>query len=450
MQHTEDKTALNVDSVDAFKPKIDRGKKVKRHVAGQVPEAGADAMDVDEGFFAQHAAERGADPHGSDDVHGLGEGAYEDEDEPRVRRRRRERVEAEVIDDDQPSGGSGGGDEAGGGFVEGDVVEGDAAERMEEEAEDEEAIAARRARIRDRLRRRNAEAEEEEEEEEGFGAPEDEAEEEEAWPAGDADGEESEWETESDESDDETTLLKPVFVPKSKRGTIAELEAKAAQEEERERAQAEKLEKRKAETRNMVAEQIRRDEEQVENHVDGNDSDANMPSDTDDNEDPMAYEAWKVRELQRVKRDRDLRLVHEQEKAETERRRGLTDEQRAAEDAALGKNKVEDKGKWKFMQKYYHKGAFYMDETEMDDKDVRKREFDGATLDDKFDKQALPKVMQVKKFGFSGQTKYTHLKDQDTTDFDNPWNQKNQLRANYDSKMAGVGDIDSAGRKRKK
>jgi microfibrillar-associated protein 1 len=153
----------------------------------------------------------------------------------------------------------------------------------------------------------------------------------------------------------------------------------------------------------------------------------------------------------RVKRDRDERTKFLQEKNEILRRRAMTEEERQAEDEKLGAdhNSKKQQVAYNFMQKYYHKGAFYMDETEMDDKDVRKREMDGATLEDKFDKQALPKVMQVKKFGFSGQTKYTHLKDQDTTDFDNPWNQKNELRADYDSKMAGIGDIDSAGRKRK-
>eukprot|EP00656_Telonema_subtile_P016770 TRINITY_DN1888_c0_g1_i2.p1 TRINITY_DN1888_c0_g1~~TRINITY_DN1888_c0_g1_i2.p1 ORF type:complete len:114 (+),score=15.30 TRINITY_DN1888_c0_g1_i2:239-580(+) len=54
--------------------------------------------------------------------------------------------------------------------------------------------------------------------------------------------------------------------------------------------------------------------------------------------------------------------------AETERRRNLTDAQRDAEDKAdkdrqyrLGK--MQDKKKWGFMQKYYHKGAFFQVQT---------------------------------------------------------------------------------------
>lgn len=68
------------------------------------------------------------------------------------------------------------------------------------------------------------------------------------------------------------------------------------------------------------------------------------------------------------------------------------------------------------MQKYYHKGAFYMDEDSVKDtSDVRLRAADAATGEDKFNKEALPQVMQVKNFGRAGQTKYTHLLDQDTT-----------------------------------
>lgn len=55
------------------------------------------------------------------------------------------------------------------------------------------------------------------------------------------------------------------------------------------------------------------------------------------------------------------------------------------------------------------------------DDDLYKRDFSAATLEDHFDKTILPKVMQVKNFGRSGRTKYTHLVDQDTTQFDSPW-----------------------------
>jgi len=63
-----------------------------------------------------------------------------------------------------------------------------------------------------------------------------------------------------------------------------------------------------------------------------------------------------------------------------------------------------------------------------DEDDVYKRDFSGATLEDHFDKSVLPKVMQVKNFGRSGRTKYTHLVDQDTTAFDSPWSQETTSR----------------------
>ena len=59
-----------------------------------------------------------------------------------------------------------------------------------------------------------------------------------------------------------------------------------------------------------------------------------------------------------------------------------------------------EKKNWKFMQKYWHKGAYY--QTGADDQfqdkesdDIFRRDFSSPTGEDKFDKTILPKVMQV-------------------------------------------------------
>ncbi|CAM9648046.1 unnamed protein product [Chrysoparadoxa australica] len=318
-------------------------------------------------------------------------------------------------------------------------------QELVEAEENDDAIAQRRARIRQKLK---AKREEEEAELEG------QADQEEA--AGpESSSESSEWETDTDDSDvEQQRLLKPVFVPKAKRETILEQELlEAARLEAQGRFKAE-MEERKKESRTLVAEEVRRDQEQSEKVLDGVDSDLEMPNDDDEIDEEKEYEDWKVRELQRVKRDQEEREKILKEAAEVERRRKLTPEARKAEDEARrakeGKLKKE-KPKIGFMQKYYHKGAFYMDDDTLakDKNDVRTRDYMEPTGEDKFNKEAMPKVMQVKNFGRSGQTRWTHLTNEDTTKFDAAWADKNMVRKSK-IRAAGTGDIDAAFRKRTK
>uniref|UniRef100_A0A1I8FJY1 ANK_REP_REGION domain-containing protein n=1 Tax=Macrostomum lignano TaxID=282301 RepID=A0A1I8FJY1_9PLAT len=116
----------------------------------------------------------------------------------------------------------------------------------------------------------------------------------------------------------------------------------------------------------------------------------------------VAYEAWKLRELKRLKRDREEReAAPAEQEEELQRLRNMTEEERLAEQRRRPKvidNKA-DKGKYKYLQKYYHLAAL--------SSWTATTTCCAATV--------LPKVMQVKNFGRAGRTKYTHLVDQDTT-----------------------------------
>ena len=133
----------------------------------------------------------------------------------------------------------------------------------------------------------------------------------------------------------------------------------------------------------------------------------------------------------RVLRDHDALAAVERERLELKRRRAMTDEERLAEDMVSGRYRrpgesrcrPKKDGEDHYLQRYYHRGAFYMDEDtlrEAGKDDVRHKVEEyarAATGEDKFNKRALPEVMQVKKFGFSGSTKYKGLAKEDTTDY---------------------------------
>uniref|UniRef100_A0A182ZZQ6 MFAP1 domain-containing protein n=1 Tax=Echinostoma caproni TaxID=27848 RepID=A0A182ZZQ6_9TREM len=148
------------------------------------------------------------------------------------------------------------------------------------------------------------------------------------------------------------------------------------------------------------------------------------------------YEKWKVRELRRIRRDREQREAALQEKNEIERIRQMTDEQRREEFLRNPKKIINQatKGKYKFLQKYYHRGAFFVSSVE---DQVFQQDFAQPTLEDHFDKTKLPTVMQVKNFGRAGRTKYTHLVDQDTTAFDSPWSTSNPHNIKFQATHGG-------------
>jgi microfibrillar-associated protein 1 len=265
----------------------------------------------------------------------------------------------------------------------------------------------------------------------------------------------------SSEEDDanQPVLAKPLFVPRHQRKTIlSHDELKAKENESEERKRVEEI-NRQMESRNLVAQVVastafRRNitaMEDITEEGEGASISINLRPDDTDPTDPeeleMEREAWEVRELERLLQEQDKLLQDEQDRREYLRRRAMTDEERLREDQALGlyqkpggagqrdASLIDNNSKPMVPTRYFHRGAYYMDETEWTEDDIRHKAKDyerGITEEDKYDKRKLPKIMQVKHFGIARRsTKYKGLAQEDTTDKHQTYLSLHQSRKRY-------------------
>lgn len=221
-----------------------------------------------------------------------------------------------------------------------------------------------------------------------------------------------------DSSDSEEEIRnKPVFVRKKDRLSTHEREREETRQRRLEEEEARKAELRRKESLRVVDTCVK--EMLMDEKSKQNDPMVLLQVITDDENEEYEYDAWKLRELKRMRKDREERESRRKEEAETEWRRNMTEDERRQEARVAPKlvTNKSVKGNLKFLQKYYHKGSFFMDR----ENSLYKRDFSAPTLEDHFEKGVLPKAMQVKNFGRSSRTKYTHLLAEDTTEYDCPW-----------------------------
>lgn len=243
----------------------------------------------------------------------------------------------------------------------------------------------------------------------------------------DSSGSSSDESSSDSSSEEEQIMAKPIFVPKHKRNLIQSEEKKWEEEEARQQREKDLDKKRKMESRLMVAKQMAAVNDSV--HDDDMDEESggatNVPPNDDDEVDRgKERDAWELRELGRLLLAMDQQKRREMEELEYQRRRQMTDEQCLLEDTKAGRYQAPGSSRQgqptgNFMQRFYHRGAYYMDEEEWDESDVRHKAAHyarSATGDDKIDKTQLPDVMKVKSFGFANQTRYKGLANEDTTD----------------------------------
>jgi microfibrillar-associated protein 1 len=230
-------------------------------------------------------------------------------------------------------------------------------------------------------------------------------------------------------SEEEQVMAKPLFVPKNKRNLVQSEEKKWEEEESRHEREKERVDKRKMESRAMLAKtvatvQASTNDEDVDEESGG--ATTAPPNDDDDIDREESRDAWELRELGRLLTAMDQQKELERTRLEYERRRQMTDGECLQEDTqagryqAPGSNRQQGAPTGTFLQRFYHRGAFYMDEQEWDETDVRHKAAEyakAATGEDKIDKAKLPEVMQVKNFGMARQNmRYKGLAKEDTTD----------------------------------
>uniref|UniRef100_A0A0E0LB96 Micro-fibrillar-associated protein 1 C-terminal domain-containing protein n=1 Tax=Oryza punctata TaxID=4537 RepID=A0A0E0LB96_ORYPU len=283
------------------------------------------------------------------------------------------------------------------------VRQGEVASTAEERyGEDDEAQEERRRWIRER---QLLEREDEEEEEELVAA--------------DVSEDESEYGINSGDECMFVALVKPIFIQKTQRITIAERKRMEEVARQFEEVLVKRTEERKIETRQIVVEEIRK-----ELQINKIQSDIEIEDVLTDDEENKAeeYEAWAYREIARIKR------VGRKERRGMRFRRNMTEEERREWERMNPKLLKQPKQKQRFMQKYYHKGSFFQEKADdviqtIGSDDIYKHDFSAPTGEDRMVKSILPKVMQVKHFGLKGRMK---------------WRIDGPLRARYNAKMAGM------------
>ncbi|TKA69030.1 hypothetical protein B0A55_07268 [Friedmanniomyces simplex] len=269
-----------------------------------------------------------------------------------------------------------------------------------------------------------------EDELEGFVTASESSEEEGRNSTSDDDDDDDESSEEEASSDDEAKkpLLRPTFISKARRTQQSASTAPKSTEA----VLAEEEATRKAKADELLQAQLERDAaSRAAGRKAWDDDTANIdPEDEVDDTDDLDPEAerasWKLRELKRVRRDRLSIEEKEKEREEIERRRNMTAEEREAEDReyiAAQHEEREGKGKMGFMQKYYHKGAFFGagegdDEQDEEVRAVLSRDLAGAQVaDEAGDKSGLPEYMRIRdmtQLGRKGRTKYKDLRGEDT------------------------------------
>ena len=249
-------------------------------------------------------------------------------------------------------------------------------------------------------------------------------------------------EEESEENEEEEEESVPIFISSNSRNQKKQVNSNNNEDIENENEQIIKR-KKEDNINNLIKKEKDKKSNNKESDIkkENNDLLNIMPDDTDNPDDQIEYENWKIRELNRIKRQMEEKEIKKKEQKEIERRRNLTDEQRKEENLKLGSDSTirNFKSKIKYLQKYYHKGAFFQDEAYNNSEHIYNRDFNLPTWEDSIDRSNVPGIMEKRRGNLfkKGQSKYTHLTNEDTTDFNPDFRIPDNINNNLLKKIGG-------------
>lgn len=244
---------------------------------------------------------------------------------------------------------------------------------------------------------------------------------------------EEEEESSSEEEAPQRKFQRPTFIKKTDRNPasktpVVDADTTVPQPQQSPDAEVDVQTRRLAQAELLIKDKLERDAlARAQGKKAWDDDDEIIPEsmvDDRDGLDPEAeYAAWKVRELKRLKRDREALIARENEIEELDRRRHLTAEEREKEDQTyLDQQRSEreaGRSEAQFLARYHHKGAFFQGDEAAEI--LKRRDVMGARFEDQVaDKSLLPEYMRLRdmtKLGKKGRTRYTDLKGQDTGRF---------------------------------
>lgn len=170
---------------------------------------------------------------------------------------------------------------------------------------------------------------------------------------------------------------------------------------------------------------------------------------------------WRLRELRRIKRSKEDRERSQREEELLQSERNLTEEEKKKRDVLKMNRYLKAKGgEMNFMQRYYHKGSFFIGDadgvaaaggsssengtanTSTRAAELMSRDY-GSSLTggdtSTATMQSLPSLKQVRNWGKRSRSKWTHLVEEDTTSFDYGWGQRrNELNYQLVGRMGGM------------